>query len=47
MLIAGGVKITEKVIDYMSDKIQGKRINLNKIKTSSEKKKFLKKLELI
>ena len=24
MLIAGGVKVTEKVIDYISDKIQGK-----------------------
>ena len=40
MLIAGGVKITEKVTDYISDKIQGKCIDINKIKTSSDKKKF-------
>ena len=37
MLIAGGVKVTEKV-DYISDKLQGKGIDINKIKISDRKK---------
>ena len=40
MLTAGGVKITEKAIDYISDKLQGKGVDINKIKTSSDRNKF-------
>ena len=43
MLIAGGVKVTEKVIDYISDKIQGKIIDINKIKIS-DRTKFLRNI---
>ena len=43
MLIAGGVKLTEKVIDYISDRIQGKGIDINKIKNSG-RKKFLRNI---
>ena len=43
MLIAGGVKVTEKVIDYISDKIQGKGIDINKIKIS-DRNKFLRNI---
>ena len=41
--IAGGVKATENVIDYISDKIQGKGIDINKIKIS-DRKKFLRNI---
>ena len=43
MPIAGGVKVTEKDIDYISDKIQGKGIDINKIKFS-DRKNFLRNI---
>ena len=43
MLIAGGVKVTGKVIDYISDKTQGKGIDIHKLKIS-DRKKFLREI---